>query len=148
MPKVGVSMPTTSRATTSKELIGHIGLIGLIGAIGILGPTTKSAGIKNNTCAFFVYRRRQNTRPRPSATPSNLEGESLLFSGIKNNTCDRIAGGERCGVLGALRNKDARMGPTFMVVCFRHQQPTPRRNASQWLLGTFCHQKVQKNKER
>ncbi|MBQ5807580.1 MAG: hypothetical protein IIW26_03960, partial [Tidjanibacter sp.] len=36
--------------------------------------------------------------------------------------------------------------PTFMVVCFRRQHSTPRRNASQWLLGTFCHQKVQKNK--
>jgi hypothetical protein len=38
------------------------------------------------------------------------------------------------------------MGPTFTVVCFSHQQPTPRRNASQWLLGTFCHQKVQKQR--
>ena len=75
---------------------------------------------------------------------SEFKELSHIYSGIKNNTCDRIAGGERCGVLGALRNKDARMGPTFMVVCFRHQLPTPRRNASQWLLGTFCHQKVQK----
>ena len=61
-------------------------------------------------------------------------------------SCDSIAGGKRCRVLGAWRNKDARMGPTFMVVCFSQQQPTPRRNASQWLLGTFCHQKVQKQK--
>ena len=64
------------------------------------------------------------------------------------NPATAFPGGRRCGVLGALRNKDARMGPTFMVVCFRHQQPTPRRNASQWLLGTFCHQKVQKNKRK
>ena len=48
-------MPHTSWATTSKELIGHIGLVGFIGAIGILDPTTKKlSGIKIHTREFFL----------------------------------------------------------------------------------------------
>ena len=51
-------MPHTSLATTSKELIGHIGLVGLIGAIGILDPTTKKlSGMNFNTREFFVISR-------------------------------------------------------------------------------------------
>ena len=44
---------------------------------------------------------------------------------------------------GRRETKTCRSAPTFMVVCFSPRQLTPRRNASQWLLGTFCHQKVQ-----
>ena len=41
-------------------------------------------------CASSPNLGEQYTRPRPTATPSNLEGEFLLFPGIKNNTWDIV----------------------------------------------------------
>ena len=58
-------MLTTSWATTSKELIGHIGLIGLIGAIGILGPTTKKlSGIEFIPESFFCKQPTISQKPQ------------------------------------------------------------------------------------
>ena len=52
------------------------------------------------------------------------------------------------GCWGREETKKPLVGRPLWCVCFSPRQPTPRRNASQWLLGTFCHQKVQKIKRK